>query len=56
MINWINALMVSLLMTACIGADMDDHNYRRRRLWILAGFFLGPVGVGAYLLYDRWKK
>ena len=56
MINWISALTVSLLMTACIGVDMHDHNYRRSKLWGLAGIFLGPVGVGAYLIYDRWTK
>lgn len=56
MINWVSALTVSLLMAACIGADMQDHGCRRRKLWLLAGFLLGPVGVGAYLLYDRWKK
>lgn len=49
-------ITLSLLMGACIGADMHEHKFRRRKLWILGGLLLGPIGVGIYLIWDRWKK
>ena len=52
----ITGLVVSLLMGFCVAADIQHHDNRRSHWWVGLGFLLGPVGVGAYLIWDRWKK